>query len=66
MSDTRERILRAIERLGPTEVERARKIGFTVRAIDNWYAGEGLRTVERLVEAGVLRIVETSEEPAST
>lgn len=58
MNDTRERILKAIERLGTTEAERAKKIGFTVRLIDYWQTGKGLRTVERLVEAGVLQIVD--------
>lgn len=56
MSDTRAKILSVIEQMGTTEQERARKIGVTVRTIDNWHAGEGLKTVEKLVDAGVLSI----------
>jgi lambda repressor-like predicted transcriptional regulator len=58
MSDTRERFLKAIERLGTTEAERARKLGFTVRTLDNWYAGKGLKTLERLIDAGVVQVAE--------
>jgi hypothetical protein len=58
MTTTREQILKAIEQLGATEAERAKKIGFTVRTIDKWHAGKGLRTIERLVDAGVLKIAE--------
>jgi hypothetical protein len=62
MITTRERILKAIERLGKTEADRAKRIGFTVRSIDNWEAGKGLRTTERLIEAGILQIIETPTE----
>jgi hypothetical protein len=60
MSDTaaRERILQAIKKLGPTEAERARKIGFTVRTIDNWEDGLGLRVTVRLIEAGILHVAD--------
>jgi hypothetical protein len=59
MSDTtKERLMKAIEPLGKTEAERAQKIGFTVRTLDNWAAGKGLRTLERLEAAGVIRIME--------
>ena len=62
MSNTREKILKAIEQLGATEAERAKKIGFTVRTIDGWCAGVGLRTVERLVDAGILRVSDTAHD----
>lgn len=65
MSTTRERLLRAIERIGKTEVERSIKLAVTVRAIDNWYAGSGLKTVEKLIEAGVL-IINDEAKPADS
>lgn len=58
MTTTRERFLKAVEQLGTTESERAQKLGFTVRTLDNWCAGKGLKTLEKLIEAGVVQIVE--------
>ncbi len=66
MSDTRTKILNVIEQMGSTEEERARKIGVTVRTIDNWHAGDGLKTVEKLVDAGVLHIAPTPEKEIIT
>lgn len=63
MNVTRKRILKAIEQLGKTEAERAQKLGLTVRAIDNWYAGKGLRTTEKLIEAGVIQVADQHESP---
>jgi hypothetical protein len=56
MGTIHERILRAIEPLGKTEEERARAVKFTVRTLDNWAKGEGLKTLERLEEAGIIHI----------
>lgn len=57
MDTLHQRILKAIEPLGRTEDERARKIGFTVRTLDNWAKGDGLKTLERLEKAGIIHIV---------
>lgn len=62
MTTTRERFLKAVEQLGTTESERAQKLGFTVRTLDNWCAGKGLKTLEKLIEAGVVQIVELPHE----
>lgn len=52
-----ERLRRAILPLGKTEAERAARLGYTVRQIDNWERGEGLvRALERLESAGVIHI----------
>lgn len=60
---TKERLMKAIAPLGKTEAERAKRIGFTVRTLDNWAAGKGLRTLARLEAAGIIRIVEPIEPP---
>jgi hypothetical protein len=62
MTTTRERFLKVIEQLGTTEAERAQRLGFTVRTLDNWCAGKGLKTLERLIDAGVVQIVELPRE----
>ncbi len=58
MSETfQQRLMRAIERIGKTEAERAKKLGYTTRAIDYWAEGKGLvPTLERLENAGVIHI----------
>lgn len=61
---TKDRLMQAIAPLGKTEAERAKRIGFTVRTLDNWAAGKGLRTLARLEAAGVIRIVEPTEQAA--
>lgn len=55
---TRERLKKAIAALGKTEAERAKKVKVTVRTLDNWEAGKGITTIEKLEQAGVIRIVE--------
>lgn len=57
---TRDRLLKAIEPLGKTEEERARKIRFTVRTLDYWASGKGLKTLARLEAAGLIHIVDGS------
>ncbi len=52
----KEKLMRAIKPLGRTEAERAKAIGYTVRTLDNWDAGKGLRTLEKLEAAGVITI----------
>lgn len=55
------RLMRAIERLGGTEAERAARLGYTVRAIDYWAEGKGLvPTLKRLEDAGVIQIMDTA------
>lgn len=61
MTSTRERFLKAVEQLGTTEAERAQKLGFTVRTLDNWCAGKGLKTLEKLIDAGVVQVVERQD-----
>lgn len=56
MATLHQRILKAIEPLGRTEDERARALGFTVRTLDNWAKGDGLKTLERLEKAGIIHI----------
>ncbi len=56
METLHQRILKAIEPLGKTEDERARALGFTVRTLDNWAKGDGLKTLERLEKAGIIHI----------
>jgi transcriptional regulator with XRE-family HTH domain len=52
-----ERLRQAILPLGKTEAERAARLGYTVRQIDNWERGEGIvKTLERLERAGVIHI----------
>lgn len=59
-----ERLMRAIQRLGKTEAERAKKLGYTVRQIDNWEKGEGLaKVLEHLENVGVIAVV---DEPVPT
>lgn len=59
-----DRLARAIRRIGKTEAERAQRIGYSVRQVDNWERGEGLaKTLERLETAGVIHI--TGECPCS-
>jgi hypothetical protein len=56
------RLMRAIERLGRTEAERAARLGYTVRAVDYWAEGKGLAaTLKRLEGVGIIRIVEFEE-----
>lgn len=57
---TRDRLLKAIEPLGETDVERAKRIGFTVRTLDYWASGIGLVTLARLEAAGLVHIVDGS------
>lgn len=52
-----ERLRQAILPLGKTEAERAARLGYTVRQIDNWERGEGLaRILERLEGAGIIHV----------
>jgi transcriptional regulator with XRE-family HTH domain len=52
-----ERLRQAILPLGKTEAERAARLGYTVRQIDNWERGEGIvKALERLERAGVIHI----------
>ena len=62
MTTARERFLKAIEQLGTTEAERAQKLGFTVRTLDNWCAGKGLKTLEKLIDAGIVQVVEPQQD----
>lgn len=56
--NTRERLMKAIAPLGKTDEERAARIGVTSRALGYWKANKGLKSIERLEAAGVIRIVE--------
>lgn len=52
-----ERLRQAILPLGKTEAERAARLGYTTRQIDNWERGEGIvKALERLERAGVIHI----------
>ena len=52
-----QRLLRAIRPLGKTEAERAAKLGYTVRQLDNWEKGEGVvNALEKLEKAGVIHL----------
>lgn len=52
-----ERLTRAIRRVGKTEAERATKLGYSSRHIDNIERGEGLaRILETWEKAGVIHI----------
>lgn len=55
-----ERLRKALRRAGKTEVERAARIGRTVRAIDEWERGKGVAPLlESLERAGVIRILDS-------
>lgn len=58
MSDTRARIIKAVE-------QNPEAIDFDPRTIRYWKSGEGLDTTVRLVDAGILHIAEISEKPAA-
>ncbi len=62
---TRDRLKKAIAALGKTEAERAEKIKVTVRTLDNWEAGKGIKTLEKLETAGIIRIVEPTADIAA-
>jgi transcriptional regulator with XRE-family HTH domain len=52
-----ERFAQIIRCLGKTEAERAAKIGYTVRQLDNWEKGGRVVTaLERLERAGVIHL----------
>lgn len=59
---TKERLLKAIAPLGRTDEERAARLGITTRALGYWKAGEGLKAIMRLEAAGIIRIIEPSDE----
>jgi len=52
-----ERLAQIIRRLGKTEAERAAKLGYTTRQLDNWEKGLGIvNTLERLESAGIIHL----------
>lgn len=52
-----ERLTQAIHRVGKTKAERATKLGYTVRHMDNIEQGKGLaRVLEQWEQAGVIHI----------
>ena len=55
-SASRRRLVAAIKRLGATESQVAKRVGFTVRTIDKWEAGEGLQTTLKLIDHGILHV----------
>lgn len=56
-----ERLALIIRRLGKTEAERAAKLGYTSRQLDNWEKGQGIvRALERLENAGIIHLVDDS------
>lgn len=56
MTPNRQRLIAAIKRLGTTEIEAAKRAGFTVRTIDKWETGEGLETTVKLIDNGILHV----------
>lgn len=63
--NTRERLMKAIAPLGRTDEERAARLGVTTRAIGYWKANKGLKSIERLEAAGVIRIVEPAADQST-
>ena len=56
-----ERLAQTIRRLGKTEAERAAKLGYTSRQLDNWEKGLGIvKALERLESAGIIHLVDDS------
>lgn len=55
-NDSRQRLIAAIKRLGKTEAEVSKRVGFTVRTIDKWEHGLGLETTVKLIDNGILHV----------
>lgn len=54
----------ALRRAGPTERERAKRIGRTTRALHEWERGRGIvPLLERLEKAGVIRVLDDLPAP---
>jgi hypothetical protein len=62
---TKERLIKAIAPLGKTDEERAARIGVTARTIGYWKNDKGLKNLARLEAAGVIRIIDPSDQIAA-